>query len=755
MLTYRQFATQPIASSRNPRTWITAVVVWTYALCAWLGNPGAVAAQTPPIDVNVDRMYTVRSEAPITLRVQMMPRNPALVEGRLEFRLLNNNELLSTVIAGDEIINPPSKIARYVLPGPEAPHNQQVLDLYVDFVTPQGRYKFDPIPINVPKYGERDFIVGVMSPANKTSSTEIDALQKGLKLENFTPVGPENAPIDRTLHTYFSNFAPEQLPADGTSFCSFNMVFIAAEGFSALKESQWPGLLDWVEAGGSLCLMPGTDLTAQHIDALNKLVKQRSSNTTFLPGPNNEVVFKDEDSGKRHVLLRRGLGRIAIVPIRSAQPIDPNSEMWRSVAAHLWNVRRDQMLPLLTTGKWNESVLNAQNSVRQSSQPQYDYYRSTRDQQRRLAHLPINSGDFMVQSIMPSDLRIIPLSLIAFILFLYVLAIGPADYFILGRLKMRKWTWVTFPVTTILFAGGALWMAEWYMNTGDARRSIYLVDIGVEGNAERTTQLEMLFNSRQRIVETHVKRGLFTPLNHQDYGGSSYQSMGRQRGFGGVEVGSRKPEISGRIPSNYTARQLTPKWVPQLNRITSVLAGSNTAASESDPPEKEAAADHIWPKPDIDWKQFELKETPDWAALQNDAEWKKTLTDAIKARFPSHDVSISVCGGGKYIHLHGTHFLFQPNNGGDVTRNYAGRPVAPVNVNGQWIYPQSNFITDISMLEDGGLFGVVSAIAPHGGRQFEDLTLVDPSDPRQWLLIVGLAEDTNWIIYRKLFAGIE
>jgi hypothetical protein len=755
----RFISSRPGMHRARTNSQLAGVAVWLSLLCVWLARPGQIAAQTPLVDVNVERMYPIRSESPVVLRVRMTPINPQLVKGRLEFRLLSGTELVSTLIADDEIINPPSKTVRYVLPSPESPVYSQQLELYVDFVSTQGdfgskqnHHKYPPNTLIVPMFGERELIIGAVAPSNKVASAELDALLQSLKLENLTPEDADNKPLDKSVRTLISNFTPEELPSDATSYCSFNMLFIAAEGFATLRESQWPALLDWVEAGGSLCLMPDTNLTAQHIDALNRLVQHRPDKQTFLQAPNNEVRLKDEDAGKRYILLRRGLGRIAIIPIRSEQPIDPNSSMWRSVVGHLWNVRSDQLRPFLSTGKWDPSILRLQDAALRGAQPGTDYYRSSRTQQRQLAHIPINSGDAIIQSIMPSDLRIIPLSLIAFILFLYVLAIGPADYFILGRLKLRKWTWVTFPVTTVLFAGGALWMAEWYMNTGDARRSVFFVDIGVEGNPERTTQLEMLFNSRQKVVETHLKRSLFTPLNHQDYGAASYQAYRRRRGLGGTDFGGKTVEITGRIPSNFVARQLTPKWVPQLNRITSVLTGSNVVTKDSDPPEKEEPAEYAWPQPEIDWKQFELKELPDWSALHGNQEWRDSIVTPIRAKFPGQDVQIGICAGGKYIPLHVTHPLFHAMPGVSQ-RNSQGQIVTPIN--GNFANGQSRFMADITMLQDGGLFGVVSSIAPHGGRQLEDLSIVDPSDPRQWVLIVALPDAANWIVYRKLYAGIE
>ena len=104
------------------------------------------------------------------------------------------------------------------------------------------------------------------------------------------------------------------------------------------------------------------------------------------------------------------------------------------------------------------------------------------------------------------------------------------------------------------------------------------------------------------------------------------------------------------------------------------------------------------------------------------------------------------------MRLYGNSPLFQPAD--RYGNRYAGQPTPPA-YNSQNLESEPNFISDVSMLQDGGLFGVVSSIAPHGGRQLEDLSLVDPSDSRQWLLIVSTSEGGNWYVYRKLYAGIE
>ncbi|MES2789389.1 MAG: hypothetical protein V4719_07195 [Planctomycetota bacterium] len=701
-------------------------------VAASFGQPSLVMAELPkpPLDIQVDRLYPIRSDSPVTLLVTMTPNGSGLLEGKLRFKLWNGGELLTTVTTDDEVINPPSKKARYMLPAPDLRGYAQQLDLTVEFISKNGPFKLlGPFSILAPLGSDRDLVIGYVAPETMRLDKTLDLLLDELKFENFSPIVN-----DRSLRTINDRISPEQLPTDGISMCAFNMLFIAAEGFSAVKESQWTPIVEWVEAGGSLCLLPTNDLSPHHVVLLNKLLESKNPQGTYLLGPNSELLFKNEQQRKISYHARRGLGRVAVVNLLDDETLDPKSAEWRATIAHLWNFRRDQVSDFVQTGQWNLKIL-AQQEQRFTQHRQSYLYQNIRHEQKKLGYLPLNSGDQLMQAIVPSNLHIIPLPLIAFVLFLYVLAIGPGDYFILGRFNLRKWTWVTFPLTTVIFAAGALWMAEWYMNTGDARRSVYFVDIGVEGRAERVNQLEMLFNSRQKVVETPLTRSLFTSLDHQMYGAGSYQQF-NQRQYGKSSGFVGPAEISGRIPSRFVAYQLTPKWVPQLNRIMTL--NTDKFANK------------------MDWQKLQLKsdgEPHDWEKFIRDRSGVNAFTQPIKAEFTSGKLTIGVYSGGQYYHLFGNRQLFSPIPTQVVNGVAVPQPVGSNFQN--WNNSQQDFLADVSMLQDAGLFSVVSRIAPHGGRQLEDLSLVDPSDPRQWLLMVGIEEDQDWIVYRKLYAGIE
>ena len=85
---------------------------------------------------------------------------------------------------------------------------------------------------------------------------------------------------------------------------------------------------------------------------------------------------------------------------------------------------------------------------------------------------------------LPRDVHLVPFFVVALLVIVYILLIGPGDYFLLRRLgRGMQWTWITFPTIVVLFAVGAYVAAYWLK--GDQLRvsQVDLVDIDAEGTA--------------------------------------------------------------------------------------------------------------------------------------------------------------------------------------------------------------------------------------------------------------------------------
>ncbi len=92
-----------------------------------------------------------------------------------------------------------------------------------------------------------------------------------------------------------------------------------------------------------------------------------------------------------------------------------------------------------------------------------------------------------------------PINFTFIVLFLigYVILIGPADYFILKRLKKLHWTWVTFPSIAVVASVLAFWLLSSERIRGLLANSISVVDASAGGDEIAGTTFMTFLSPRQ------------------------------------------------------------------------------------------------------------------------------------------------------------------------------------------------------------------------------------------------------------------
>jgi len=353
----------------------------------------------------------------------------------------------------------------------------------------------------------------------------------------------------------------------------------------------------------------------------------------------------------------------------------------------------------------------------------------------QLAPLPLQSGDQLLSRLMPEGLKVVPLSLIGLILVVYVVLIGPGDWFVLGAIKRRKWTWFTFPFVTVALTLFTVWLAEWYMQVTDRLRIVTFHDIGAAGRVVRKNRFEVLFQGSEREVSTELTRETFSALALQRFSSALWysnqqaqmQGLDQRRRFTGV------PNYIGRVPAHYAVNQFISQWTPQLNRRFTIAHGTERTA-------------------EFDWDKFADARTFNPGKLAA-GPTRDELVRAIKEKF-GDSVHIALMTGGKQEFLAGTFAFFAGGTvyGVDAYGNQLAQPAyypTPNNPNAK----KTGFLEDVCLNELGGLFKVVSQLSPTGGKDFEDMALLDPSDPAQWLLVVAVERGDQVDLYRKLYPG--
>jgi hypothetical protein len=93
--------------------------------------------------------------------------------------------------------------------------------------------------------------------------------------------------------------------------------------------------------------------------------------------------------------------------------------------------------------------------------------------------------------------KLVPFSLVATLIVLYILAIGPLDYFLLKRgIKRMELTWFTFPAIVLLFSGMSYFLAYWLKGDQLRVNQVDIIDFDAESDFVRGTSWSNIFSPR-------------------------------------------------------------------------------------------------------------------------------------------------------------------------------------------------------------------------------------------------------------------
>ena len=572
-----------------------------------------------------------------------------------------------------------------------------------------------PLDLRIPGAEQRSLVVAIFRPEVAAGRRDESDLIDALQLENLSPsydTGRTTAP----LITRSVSLAAEEAPQEPLRYCAYDVVLLPGDGFAALGEHQLEALLTWVRAGGGLLLLPDrAPLKSQHAEFLNQLAGADDDAPQFLLNTDRALVYGAAETPAGPLMYRAGLGRTVVIGWNPDLG-KKQAAHWPLTSAFLWRVRQDHLGSIANTGKWDKEVtLENVRKLFQQGQSNYgDLEEAVVVQASDLSPVPITGGTGLLTHLMPEGLKVVPLWMISSVLIVYLLLIGPGDYLVLGKLGLRRWTWVSFPCVTFAFTALSVVISNNYMQNADHRSVVVIRDVIDGGQVARENRLELLFPSTSRHIDTDVGRGLFIPLRHQDFGEGAYYLYGPYNYNQWREQRTGPALFAGRMPNRCVAGQAVPQWTPQLNRRFTIPLAAEPAAAGG-----------------FDWDDVPAFGTPG-------------AEGAIVARArEAYGSSASV-----YLYhqreakaLQGDQVLFRDPYGG-WNQYYIAN---------QYIQRQSDFLRELCVRDQTGFFGVVSQYAPTGGDRFEDMALLDLSDPQQWLLVIAVPESDHLTIYRRLY----
>nr|AGC72184.1 hypothetical protein [uncultured bacterium A1Q1_fos_962] len=133
-----------------------------------------------------------------------------------------------------------------------------------------------------------------------------------------------------------------------------------------------------------------------------------------------------------------------------------------------------------------------------------------------------------------SQVQFVPFSWIAALILVYLVAIGPLDFWILRRLRRPHWTWRSSPVIVLAFVGLMWWAAMSSKGNQLRVNQLSVIDVDIVGGIVRGTSWHHLFSPRSDRfdIELHSTPALASQANGSSV--LSWQGL-PGKGFGGLE----------------------------------------------------------------------------------------------------------------------------------------------------------------------------------------------------------------------------
>ncbi len=693
-----------------------------------------------PLMVELDvASNTNRSGGPISLLMNVSYfGNKAGIAGDLKCQLVtvNGGSLVSTFLFEDLFVTRGEQTMQFLVQPPPSGIWQTDFDFYPTFVTDDGRaFALQEKVLRLPGASRRSCVITIATAGDEVLTAQDKEIASHFVLERCMPEYRSSRPSSRPVITFSRPLNVQDFPNQPLDYCVSDLVILHGSTFSQLSDRQCRALLAWCRGGGSVAVF---------LDEREKLSSDRSRllNDFLNAKPDSPLAYQLSDgtlqfanrSTENPLLRRCGLGRVVA-------GVDPNSPRFddhyaekqiRRMFIHLWKVRREQQAEILNSvnGEWSlepaerYTVSNNRNftSVNDPGLQQFT---------RRFRTTPTGSGTGLLEETFPEEMQVLPLWVMGVTLILYILAIGPLDYILLGSLGLRKYTWVFFPVVTVLFTAGAILAANYKMKGNDKGGRVVIRDITDQGLIARENELATIIPSSSGELAIDAKRELIIPIDPYQLG-VSYHRYGNQ---GRPSRDETPPVYRGRFPVDAQLVQRVHKWSTEM--VRKVRIPSKATKEESG----------------FDWTQA-INPTDRSTHLELVRRIQDSFGEVVHAQLIRSDGlsksgnQINLCGSGEiFVDPYGS---YDPYNGAGTLKK----------VNGQLVYvddtpPSLSFLTASALRQEAGIYSVVSQLSPKCDDYLEDLPILDSSDENAWLLIISVKEGNKWDIYRKLIHSDE
>lgn len=658
-----------------------------------------MAAEQPIVRMQLEPIsLRSRTGGPIGLRIKLNYNRDQILEGDLELKIYdgqrNVNMLRSTLRYEGIVLQGSDAIFNMLLP-PLRDATGKSFDIEAWFVTATERIplsssvmiKNPPDTFSVMSNDIRQRSAVLCSTTGRTSVSRVNS-SRGYLQNMLSPVRLLTRESQPGLVYFPSSRSGLSMPEDPLALCCYDVVLITDGALSQLEPTQLQALVTWTKAGGSLCVAP-TDagVANHHLDFLRNV----------LPLDGDRLILTDDGyitfaTGEAGICAAyTGLGRCVLLPHQPDPSAGLSSEERTWICEFLWKARG------ISYPKPGESFADAHRlrpALPPALEPDYSGFNQQYDQSLYGKITPKNSafGDMCQMILMPSDVRMVPTSVIVSLLVAYVLAVGPVDYVLLGMLRIRKFTWIVFPLVTLVFTLLMVAVAHHYLGSNETGGRFTITDVVDNGQPIRESTVSLQFVGSRRDTTTPMKSGLIS------------------------SVQSETLSLNGRFPNDYSADRKIEQWSPELTRTFTLSPNS-------------------LPNLTFDWND---------AGLVTTVDGRRQLQHAL-----SHADGVE-CISASVMNLQDTHAVVGmaiPRFDLRTTPEY--QQYAYTQDLPPYLVPLTAQTSSRSGVQ--GVFRFFSQVSPGGAAPMEDLPILDYSNPDQWLLLILLKTDDGYHLIRKLY----
>ena len=522
----------------------------------------------PPV-VSMPLTAELSSQSPKAIVGRAMPTvwdirkfQPGIMEGRFEFRVGLKADEFYRYTTDEIVLSNDEAIYRWLFPPVLTEAELEEVEIRVTWVGKSGRIELPIQRLIAPTTAPRTVMLGVGEHRIRNyRTTDWEARLAVVKLESIAPSRP--AHIAPAIQSVVVSWDSTNFPSDPFIFAAYDLIAVSSEVFAQLRKPQLDAVAAWVLAGGRLYLEPSGVMDTAQVDFLNRIAPPASG-----PAWRLDRVGKLEwpTVHDRHLIsTAASFGRVLLLDA-TEKDLEPEWEHRRA----LWQIPEQlptRFVPWFVTlgtkqGANGQMWPGSRIPDYQSAQNVPGRIYNSNQQTPRLT-ITERALQSIVAELMPTTVRVMPLRTIILLLSVLVILIGPLDWWVLGRLRLRRFTWITWPLATVLMTVLLVTLSNAYLKSTDKPRSLVMHDLGSDGRVVRSNRFRLEFPRQSRDILAELRQSLWIPLRASM---QSIEQLGQVTSAMSASDASALPTYQGRFPSRFEARQPVKQWTPHLSR---------------------------------------------------------------------------------------------------------------------------------------------------------------------------------------------